>query len=205
MAKAKTKAAGIALRVPQSDAEAEQMIAELGASHRDEAEAKDHHDAQVAALKEGYGETVRAFQKAQADLTEGLSVWASANRERLTRSGKTKTAHFESGSISWRDGVYAVKHRGLKNEDVLVAIQERIDALEEGRKQAKADGLKVEAAKCLASIKILQGMIRWKAEPNKDAMIAGREIAETIRGVTVPRGPEEFIVKPLASQISEVA
>ena len=203
MARAKTKATN--LRVPQSDAEAEQMIAQLGASQRDQAEAKARHDAVIAGLEESYGKAVKAFQEAQAGLIEGISVWAAANRERLTAGGKTKTVQLASGTILWRDGRYAVKHPQLRVDDVILAVHDRIKQIND---QITASGTKLRTkatAPLWEELETLNGFLRGKITLNKDAMLAAREIAERVPGVSIPRGPEEFAVEPTASQIKEVA
>lgn len=205
MAKAKTKAAGTNLPVPQNDEQAEQLVARLGALQRDDAAAKAAHDALVAALEEKRGIAVKVFQEVQGVIVDALNVWATANRDRLTHGGRAKTVRLPTGSILWRDGKYSVKHRGLKNEDVVQAVFDRIEALEADITTAKRERRRKDAVALLAQVEALQGFLRHKVEPNKDAMLAAREIAETIRGVTVTRAGEEFVVEPLASQIGEAA
>ncbi|UIY44113.1 host-nuclease inhibitor Gam family protein [Methylobacterium radiotolerans] len=203
MPRVKTKAAGSNLPVPQSDAEAEQLIARLGVLQRDHAAAEVVHDGQVAALEEKHGAAVKAFQEAQGVIVDALSIWATANRERLTQGGKTKTVQLPTGAVLWREGRYAVKHRGMKNEDVVAAIEARLAEVRSAlRIGGKDRGLRMAL---IDTRDVLVGFLRRKVEPNKDAMLAARDVAETIEGVTVPRGPEEFAVEPLASQIREVA
>ncbi|PZP65400.1 host-nuclease inhibitor Gam family protein, partial [Methylorubrum populi] len=182
MARAKTKATN--LRVPQNDAEAEQMIAQLGASQRDQAEAKARHDAVIADLETEHGKVVKAAQEEQAGLIEGISVWAAANRERLTSGGKTKTVQLASGTILWRDGRYAVKHRGLKEEDVVRAVHDRIDEL---REKAAGEPRRSVALQLKAQADVLEGCLRRIVKPNKDAMLAAREVAATVSGIVIER------------------
>lgn len=203
MARAKTKAAGTNLPVPQSDAEAEQLIARLGVLQREDAAAEAIHDGQVAALEEKRGIAVKVFQECQGVIVDALNVWATANRERLTQGGKIKTVQLPTGTVLWREGRYAVKHRGMKNDDVVAAIQARLFEVRLALRMAARDR-EVRAA-LVNERNALEGFLRQKVEPNKDAMLANRDLAETIEGVTVPRGPEEFAVEPLASQIREVA
>lgn len=205
MARAKTKAAGTNLPVPQSDAEAEQLIARLGALQRDDADAKAAHDGQVAALEEKRGAAVKAFQEAQGVILDALSIWATANRERLTQGGKTKTVQLPTGTVLWREGRYAVKHRGLKIENVIDLIRDRIAALEEEAARARRDKNLREGGRLAAEAVSLRAFLRFKTELNKEAMLTARDVARSIPGVKVDRGPEEFAVEPLASQIREVA
>ena len=205
MAKAKTAIPKPKVPVPQDDAQAEQLIAQLGALQRDQVEAQARHDAQVAALETPHGEFLAGTKRDQTAIVEALSTWAAAHRDRLTGNGKTKTVQLASGSILWREGRYAVKHKGLKIEDVVIAIQHQIQALEVKISEARRKRRFKDVPPLVAGVIALEGFLRTKVEPNKEAMLAAREIAETIPGVTVPRGDEEFAVEPLASQISEAA
>lgn len=90
MPRAKTKAAGTNLPVPQNDAEAEQLIARLGVLQREDAAAQAVHDAQVAALEERRGIAVKVFQEVQGVIVDALNVWATANRERLTQAAGSR-------------------------------------------------------------------------------------------------------------------
>ena len=205
MAKAKTKTAGGNLAVPQSDAEAEQMIARLGALQRDIAEAQARHDATIAALEEPHARALKENGEAQTALVEGLAIWASANRERLTKGGVFKTVQLPTGTLLWREGRHAVKHRGLTVAEVIAAVRERLETLGEMIGKARAEK-RPEVARALeADRRVILGFLRTQVALSKEAMLAAREIAETIPGVSIPRGPEEFGVEPLASQIREVA
>lgn len=206
MPRAKTKAAGSNLPVPQSDAEAEQLIARLGVLQRDHAAAEAVHDGQVAALEEKHGAAVKVFQEAQGVIVDALSIWATANRERLTQGGKTKTVQLPTGTVLWRDGRFAVKHRGMKVEEVVTAIRQQIASIENLLLHPPKGRRRPFPREALEQrLGVLRTFLRIKVDPNKEAMLAARELAETIPGVTVPRGPEEFAVEPLASQIREVA
>ena len=202
--KAKTAAAAN-LPIPQSDAEAEQQIAQLGASHRDQAEAQARHDAAIAALEEAHGRNVKEFLERQKALTAGLERYASVHRERLTNGGRSKTVQLASGKLFWREGRFSVKHRGLKNADVVEVIRAGTAAVAVEIAKAKAAKERADLPRLQAILDTLGGFLRHKVEPDKEAMIKAREIAETLPGISVPRGPEEFAVEPLASQISEVA
>ncbi|MGF3027990.1 host-nuclease inhibitor Gam family protein [Methylobacterium aquaticum] len=203
--KAKTKAAGTNLPVPQSDAEAELMIAQLGALQRDQAALKAKHDGTIAELEAAYGVAVKQFQERQTAMTDGLAIWASAHRERLTQGGRIKTVQLATGTILWRDGRYAVKYRGAKVEGITGAIQDLITQLDVDIPAAQAEDRRDDVTALTAKRDTLAGFLRHKVDLDKMAMLASREIGETVPGVTVSRGPEEFAVEPLASQIREVA
>lgn len=204
MARAKTKGVGTNLTVPQTDAQAEQMIAQLGVLQRDQVAAKARHDASVAALETGHAQAVKTSAQKQTAIIEGLAIWASANRERLT-GGKTKTVQLPTGTLSWREGRYAVKHGKLKIEEIVVAVRARRTEVVGLLAAAKAERRKDDVEQLTDALAKLDTFLRPKVELNKEAMLAAREVAETVPGITVPRGPEEFVVEPLASQIREVA
>lgn len=205
MARAKTKAAGTNLPVPQNDAEAEQLIAQLGALQRDHAQAQARHDAVIAHHEEEHGKAVKAFQDRQTAIIEGLLVWATANRDRLTDGGRTKTVQLASGEIAWKFGTPAVAHRGLKQEDVVARIRGRLEAIHAEAQQHKRERRHEAAEQAMAEFRMLGLFIRTKATLDKEAMHANRRLAETIDGVTFTTPGEDFAVTPLASQISEVA
>lgn len=202
MAKAKIKAAGTNLRVPQSDGEAELMLAQLGASQRDQADAQARHDAVIAAHEAEHGKAVKEFQDAQAAMIEGLSIWASANRQRLTQDGRTKTVQLPTGKLLWREGRLSVKHRGLKAEDVVQLIHARIAEILALRASERRKSVALQLDQ---EADVLGGMLRRTVQPNKEAMLANREVAEKLPGITITRGDEEFVAEPIGSQISEVA
>ncbi|KMO32501.1 host-nuclease inhibitor Gam family protein [Methylobacterium aquaticum] len=205
MAKAKTKSAGTNLPVPQSDAEAEVMIAQLGALQRDQAALQAKHDGVIAELEAAHAATVKASAERQTVILEGLAIWASANRERLTNGGRTKTVQLATGTVLWREGRYAVKHPKMKIEDVIEAVRERIRVAQADATRAGDERRPADRRAAIERISVLEGFLRKKVELDKSAMLAARDVAETVLGVTVPRGPEEFAVEPLASQIREVA
>lgn len=203
MARAKTKAAGANLPVPQSDAEAEQMIAQLGAIQRDLVEAQNHHNAQVSALETAFAEVKKTSQQAQTAITEGLAIWASAHRDRLTNGGKTKTVQLASGVILWRLGVPSVSHRPLKVEEVVESIAERVRALFDVVGDKATSRKDREAA--VAEVDRLRRFLRTNITLNKDAMHEDRALAETLPGVSFSNPGESFAVEPTVSQIGEVA
>ena len=203
MARAKTKAPN--LRVPQSDAEAEQMIAQLGASQRDQVEAKARHDAVIAALEADHGKAVKEFQQVQTALVEGISVWATAHRDRLTNGRRTKTVQLASGEISWKFGAPAVTHRGLKQDDVISLILARKDAVYAEAMRSQTERRHEAHERAMAEFRALGLFVRTKFTLDKEAMHANRPLAEKIEGVSFSKPGETFAVAPLASQIREVA
>lgn len=81
-------------------------------------------------------------------------------------SGRGKTANLVTGEVSWRQRPPSVTVRG-------------VDAV-------------LEALRTLG----LTRFIRSKDEVNKDAMLNEPDIANTVTGVTIKTGQEDFIIKP---------
>lgn len=211
MAKGKTKGAGVSLPVPQNDAEAEQMIARMGALSLDfEAEKAKHveivaeHGRKIAELNEAFAKVEDTFNEANKQIFEGLKTFAAANRQRLTADGKTKTVRFATGSMSWKEGSFAVRSP-RKNDDLVALIEARCQVISALLDEAKAKRRRNDVELHSATLMKLHAFLRTKVEPNKDAMLADRELASTVPGISITRGPEEFFVEPLAAQIREVA
>ena len=203
MAKAKTRAAN--LRVPQTDGEAEQMVARIGVLHRQEAAARAEHDGTIALIEERFASAEKA-RCAEADtLIEALKIWAEANRDRLTQGGRTKTVQLATGEISWKFGTPSVSHRGLKVDDVIGRVRGMMERLYAEAQQAERERHHGAEAACMARYRALGLFLRTKTNLDKEAMHANRTLAEQIEGVSFTSPGESFHVEPLASQIREVA
>ncbi len=170
----KTKTLGANLPVPQTREEAASALRRIGDLNREVARIElDLSDA-VAQLKET-AETDATPKRDEAKaLTEGLKLWAEANRDKLT-GGKVKYADLGTGKISWRLRPAKVTLRGK--------VEEIVDRL-------KSLGL--------------QRFIRTSEEVNREAMLADAETARGVAGVTIGTEGEDFIVEPFEATVSEV-
>ena len=88
--------------VPQTDAEADEMIRQLGRKRRERAALKLKLDERLAAAKERHGETDEPLREEVERLELGLDRYCSVHRDRLTKGGKIKTARFVNGEVKWR-------------------------------------------------------------------------------------------------------
>lgn len=170
----KTKTAVRPVPVPQSDSEAREAIREIGDRQREVIRLQADMNDRIAALQESYGEMVAPLNARVAELTEGLQVWAEANRTRLTRGNKVKSAEFSTGKISWRLRPARVTLK--KIEEVIARIKEA--------------GLG-------------DRFLRVKEEVNKDAMLEDRVTASAIKGVTIGSDGEDFAVEPFETELGE--
>lgn len=209
MAKTRIKTAAITVPVPQNDAQAEQMIARLGALELDWNAAKAFHKGQidacareVADLKEAFAPREAAFNAEWEAIRDGLNVYATANRHRLTNGGRTKTVQFATGKVFWKEGSPSIDWGKLKNAEVVERVQARlaelVTAIADETKRSLKSALRNEQL-------IVAGFIEASFKPSKTAMGNSPDIAVTIPGITFVQPGEAFSVEPLATQISEVA
>ena len=171
MAKIKTKAAGVP--VPQSRDEAADALMVIGGLNRAAARVEAEMNDEIAAIKKDAESKAQPMREKAAGLTEGLKIWAEANRDQLTQSGKTKTADLGTGKISWR-------------------------ALPKSVRITKVEQV-IEAVKKLG----FTAFLRVKTEINKDAMLADPDKAKLIAGVNISSAGEEFIVEPFETSLSD--
>lgn len=171
MAKAKTKTRGANLPVPQSREEAAAAVARIGALNREVTRIELAMSDEVAAIKASGEEKSGALKEQVEAATEGLKIWAEANRAQITNGHKTKTVDLGTGSISWRTAPNKVKGVPRAKEALAAMIA-----------QIKSLGLKQ--------------FVRTTEEINKEAMLADTVKAEKIPGIKIASDGESFEVEP---------
>ena len=173
--KTRIKAAAVAVDVPQNRESATAAIAAVGTASRDLARiAADMNDA-LAEIKEAYEREAEPFRRKIEALTEGLRVYAEANREQLTNNYKVKTLAFASGEIVWRMNPPSVR---------LVDTEENVIAA------CEAAGHKE--------------FVRYTPTLNRDAIKADPDAAAGIPGLRIGQS-EAFVVVPFEAELAEVA
>jgi len=170
MAKAKTRAAN--LPVPQDRDEAAALVTAIGTLQRQKARLEADMNDRLAAIKEEYEAKVAPLSEAISEKTEGVRIWADANRTRLTGGDKSKTVDLGTGVLRWRSLPPSVR---LTRVD---AVVERIQAL--GFKR----------------------FLRTKVEVDKEAMLKEPATARTIAGVAIGSAGEEFSVEPFEAELT---
>lgn len=170
--KSKTKIRAINLPVPQNRDDAAAAIRRIGDANRDIARIEADMNDRLAAIKQECETRAQPMRNQVAADTEGLKVWAEANRDVLTNGGKVKFADMGTGKINWRLRPAKVSIR--KVEDV-------IDEL-------KRLGL--------------QKFLRVKEEVNKEAMLEAPDEARGVAGVSIGSAGEDFIVEPFEAEIA---
>ncbi len=167
----KSNARAANLPVPQSREAAAAALHEIGMQQRQLARIEaDMNDAIAQATKVAEAES-RGLRECIEALTEGLRVWADANRAALTGDGKRKFADLGTGRIEWRLAPPSVKISKVKE------VIERI----------RARGL--------------VSFLREKTEIDKEAMLSDPERARAIPGVTIGSAGESFSVEPFEAEI----
>jgi phage host-nuclease inhibitor protein Gam len=96
-------------------------------------------------------------------LGEPVRIWCEANRIKLTKEGRTKTAKFGAGEVSWRVRPPKVSVRG--------------------------EGIVIEALKRLG----LERFIRRKEELDKNAILAEPSAVQDIKGLSISQGEDFVI------------
>lgn len=175
--KAKTKTRGANLPVPQTREDAAAAVARIGALNREIGRIEADMNDALAAIKAGAEGRSVPLQEEVAAATEGLKIWAEANRAALTNQHKTKTVNLGTGTILWRTAPAKVKGVPRTKEGV-TALLAKIKALG------------------------LRQFVRVKEELNREAMIADPEKAEKVPGIKVASEGEEFAVEPFEVEIS---
>lgn len=144
-----------AVAVPKDLADASKFIANMAREQRAIDLVQSRLNEQVDVLKERAIADSQPHEKAKGDLLEGLYIFASANRQKLTDDGKKKTVELPGGSFSWRLTPPAVALKDIK--------------------QVIAD------IKSLG----LDRFLRVKEEVDKEAMLKEQDVATTIKGVSI--------------------
>ncbi len=172
---AKAKVFGANLPVPQSREEAAATVRAIGELARHVTRIEADMNDELARIKQK-GETDAASHKAALEeKTEGLKMWAEANRHVLTGGDRSKTVDLGTGVLKWRLRPPSV--RLSKVEDVI----ERLKKLG------------------------LMRFLRTKEEVDKEAMQREPDVARTVAGVSVGSAGEDFIVEPYEAEISAEA
>jgi len=173
MAKTRVKRAAETVRVPQSVAEAETMIARIGELVRARQLRQSALDEVVAAAKQKAELEDKQPAAELTDLQRGLQLWADANRETLTDGRRTKTVKLATGEIAWRTRPPSV--RLAKVEAVIEAIN---------------------------GLQLADKFLRVKTEVNKEALLAHPIQAAAIAGVSIASAGEDFVVTPTGLEMA---
>ena len=175
MPKLKTKAA--ASPAAQSREEAERLVARIGEIQRELIRQEADLGDRLAELKAEAEQRAQPLKLELAAAHEAVQGWSEANREELTRKGKTKTVQLATGKILWRLRPPSVRFKGA--DAVLRWLQNSPGGLGYG------------------------AFLRVKASVDREAMQANPALARTVPGVTIGSEGEDFIVEPFEAELVE--
>jgi len=164
--RARVKTAASNYAVPEDIDEAADMVARIGDLTREIERIKLDMQEELAEVKARHEARAQPLIEERTALTEGVRLWAEANRKRLTMGGKVKYVRLTTGEIKWRQRPPAVTIRGTAQ--VLQRLKERG----------------------------LTRFIRVKESVNKEAIREEPEAVAGIPGIKVGSAGEDFVVEP---------
>lgn len=173
--KTRIKSAAVAVDVPQNRDSAASAIAAIGLASRDLQRISAEMNDALAEIKEAYEREAEPFKRRIEALTEGLRVFAEANRANLTGNYKTKTVGFPTGELVWRMNPPSVR---------LVDTEENVIAA------CEAAGHKE--------------FVRYSPSLNRDAIKADPDAASRIDGIRIGQS-EAFVVVPFEAELTGAA
>ncbi|MCB1832073.1 MAG: host-nuclease inhibitor Gam family protein [Geminicoccaceae bacterium] len=148
--------------VPQTKDQTSAAIAELGELQRERQRIAADMGDEMAVVKERHERQAEPINARIAELTRGVQMWCEANREVLTR-GKSKTASFATGEVSWRMTPPKVVVRG---KDAVMDLCRKLGKFQ---------------------------FLRQKEELNKEAILAEPEAIAGIKGLSISQTEEVII------------
>lgn len=138
-------------------------IAEIGNAQRRRDEIATAMNEELALVRARHEDLALPHAAVIKELGHAVQVWCEGNRTDLTREGRTKTAKFAAGEVSWRVRPPRVSVRG--------------------------EGIVIEALKRLG----LDRFIRRKEEIDKQAILAEPAAVQDIKGLSISQGEDFVI------------
>lgn len=162
----------VAIAVPSSQAEAEQLLADIGRLQRQVVKTEAEMNDVLISIKDKFEKLAQPLNEQIETKFQALHFWAEANRHELLK-GKLKTVRLSTGELLWRNTPPAVKFKkGVKVDAIVAALK---------------------AAK-------LNDLVRVVEEVNKEAILAEPDRVKGIAVIEI-KSREEFVAKPFESQI----
>lgn len=163
----------VAVKVPATIAEADELIAAYGEHERALAAIATHLEEDSAKLKATAELSAGTHKRAMDELFARIQGYADAHRGELTGDGKTKRAERPAGIIGWRIDPPSVK---LQPKATIKGV---IAWLLQSRRTLR-----------------FRKFLRVKYELDKEAMLKDEATAETVPGISIMRDVEQFYIEP---------
>jgi phage host-nuclease inhibitor protein Gam len=156
----KSEAAAVTFK---NQLEVNEAIAQIGAAQRQRDAIETAMNDELATVRARYEEQALPHGAVIKDLGHAVQVWCEGNRNDLTREGRTKTAKFAAGEVSWR--------------------------MRPPRVQIRGEGIVIETLKKMG----LEWAIRRKEEVDKQAILENPAAVEGVKGLSVSQGEDFVI------------
>lgn len=166
MKKTKLKSPAIIAKVPKDLDECAKFIHEIGMVTREIVKHRATMNDALAEVTHAHSLFFTPLQQQLDLLQTGVQCWCEANRDELTKNGKSKSGYFLTGNVQWRQKPPSVS---VKN------IAGVLDLL-------KQMGL--------------TRFVRVEESLNKEAILAEKALVKGIPGLTIKEGFENFIIEP---------
>ncbi len=157
--------------VPQSRDDCAGDIAKLGELDRELARAQADMNDALGAITASWQPQIDALKERANLLRDGIQIWCEANRAAITEGGKTKTAAFVTGEVSWRKSPPSCS---VRNAEGVIKSLKRLG---------------------------LARFVRTKEEVNKEAVLEEPDAVRGIAGLSVVTGLETFAITPFEQKV----
>lgn len=150
-------------------------IAAIGIANRELQRINADMNDALAACKEAYEIEAEPYRLKISELTDGLQIYAEANRATLTNNYKVKTVALTSGEITWRMNPPSVRLIGSEDEVIDWCATHGFEEF-----------------------------VRRTPSLNREAIKANPEEAKNVPGLKIGQS-EAFVVTPFEAELSEAA
>ena len=100
--KTRLKSTAVEHWVPANAVEVAEAIKEIGFHQNERKRIEATMNDELLKVRAGYEGDAKAHKERMDELMQGVQLYCEANRQGLTRDGKTKTVGFATGEVSWR-------------------------------------------------------------------------------------------------------
>ena len=173
--KTRIKSAAAAVDVPQNREAAAAAVAAIGIASRELTRIEADMNDALALLREQFEQEAEPYRLRIGQLTDGLQIFAEANRAILTNNYKVKTVTLTTGELVWRMNPPSVRLVGSEEEVIDWCASHGFE-----------------------------DFIRRTPSLNRDAIKANPEEAKNVPGIRIGQS-EAFVVMPHEAELAEVA
>lgn len=100
--KTRLKSTAVEHWVPADAAQVVEAIKEIGFHQNERKRIEATMNDELLKVRAGYEGDAKAHKERMDELMKGVQLYCEANRQMLTKDGRTKTVSFATGDVSWR-------------------------------------------------------------------------------------------------------